>query len=396
MRAEIISIGTELLLGQITDTNASYLAARLPALGVQVFHVSQVGDNFDRVVALIQQARDRSDLVIMTGGLGPTQDDLTREAISAVMDEPMVIDAEQEERLRGFFSRRGITMPSSNVKQATHIASSDILPNPVGTAPGWWVERDGKILVTMPGVPAEMYRMWNSEVVPRLRDKTRGEVLLTRIFKVLGMGESMVEQQLLDLIPSHNPTVATYAKPDGVHVRMSALGPSEATAAALLTPFVERVRSRLGEHIYAQDDETLATYLGRLMTERNLSVASAEALGTGALVAQLLQAAGDSQAIFRGGLVLPWSTKHATAEAVAALATSARATYAAEIGLAVGGVISDDHRVTDLIVAVDLAGTVRTSTHTASLALRDAGGRGALQVFILLKDVMSTENARTN
>src|SRR5438552_455466 len=168
MRAEIVSIGTELLLGTITDTNASFLAQRLANLGINCFYVSQVGDNLGRLVDTLERASERSELVITTGGLGPTQDDLTREAISTLLGEPMVVQPDLERELRAFFERRGVEMPERNLKQATLIASAEVLHNPVGTAPGWWVSRpheDGtKVIVSMPGVPFEMKRMWESEV----------------------------------------------------------------------------------------------------------------------------------------------------------------------------------------------------------------------------------------
>ncbi|MGE5334619.1 MAG: competence/damage-inducible protein A, partial [Nitrososphaerota archaeon] len=151
MRAEILSIGTELLLGHITDTNASWLAQQLGALGIDLFYVSQVGDNIDRLSATLHQARERSDLVVMSGGLGPTEDDLTREAIAAVLHEQPFVEPELETNLRAFFASRGIAMPERNVKQAWTLPSVTILPNPIGTAPGWWAERDGKIMVAMPG-----------------------------------------------------------------------------------------------------------------------------------------------------------------------------------------------------------------------------------------------------
>ncbi|HXI14892.1 MAG TPA: competence/damage-inducible protein A, partial [Chloroflexota bacterium] len=169
MRAEIVSIGTELLLGHITDTNVSWLAQQLSQLGIDCFYVSQLGDNLGRLTEHLRRAWDRSELIVMTGGVGPTEDDLTREAISALFGEGMVVQPDLETDLRAFFARRGVAMPESNVKQATLIKSASVLPNPVGTAPGWWVERDGRIIVAMPGVPGEMFRMWREEAVPRLQ-----------------------------------------------------------------------------------------------------------------------------------------------------------------------------------------------------------------------------------
>jgi nicotinamide-nucleotide amidase len=160
MRAEILSIGTELLLGQITDTNATYLARQLGTLGIDLYFVSQVGDNLPRLTETLGRARDRSDIVIMTGGLGPTEDDLSREAIAAVLDENPTIDTAYAEKLRAFFQDRGIDMPERNIKQAWVLPSVTPLANPVGTAPGWWAEKGGKVIVAMPGVPHEMKRMW--------------------------------------------------------------------------------------------------------------------------------------------------------------------------------------------------------------------------------------------
>src|SRR5215472_13454641 len=210
MRAEILSCGTELLLGHITDTNATYLAQSLASLGIDLYFVSQVGDNQGRIVETLQRAWERSDLIIMTGGLGPTEDDLARESISATLGETMRVDPALEAELRGIFAARNIIMPERNVKQATLIPSARALRNPLGTAPGWWVEKDRRIIVAMPGVPREMYRMWEQEVMPRL-SKYTSSLIFTRILRVYGLGESSVEELLDPLIHNANPTVATYA-----------------------------------------------------------------------------------------------------------------------------------------------------------------------------------------
>ena len=168
MSAEIISIGTEILLGEITDTNAAFIARSLPQFGIDLLYVSQVGDNPARMHEVMQRAWDRSDLIFTTGGLGPTQDDITRETITGVLGEEMTVDEEQERILRAMMERGGRRMPEQNIKQAMLIASAVAIPNPRGTAPGWWVERDGKRIVMMPGPPAEMTRMWEKEVTSRL------------------------------------------------------------------------------------------------------------------------------------------------------------------------------------------------------------------------------------
>ncbi|MCH8920024.1 MAG: competence/damage-inducible protein A, partial [Chloroflexi bacterium] len=168
MKAEIISVGTEILLGDILDTNSQYLAVRLPPMGIDLYHMSKVGDNLQRLAETIGRAHQRSDLVLITGGLGPTEDDLTREAIALTLDEEMYVDADMEQRLRAFFAARGFSFPERNVKQAMLIPSAQTVPNPRGTAPGWWVEKDGRFIVAMPGPPAELSRMWEKEVAPRL------------------------------------------------------------------------------------------------------------------------------------------------------------------------------------------------------------------------------------
>ena len=169
MKAEIMAVGTEILLGEIVDTNSAYIASRLPALGIDVYFKHTVGDNLGRIAEVMARALENNDLVITTGGLGPTEDDLTREAICAVMGEAPQIDPDLEEWLRGVFARRpNNPMPERNLKQAWLIPSARAIPNPRGTAPGWWVEKDGKIIVSMPGPPGEMTRMWDEEVAPEL------------------------------------------------------------------------------------------------------------------------------------------------------------------------------------------------------------------------------------
>src|SRR6266446_5980863 len=235
MKAEILSIGTELLLGQIVDTNANFLAQQLPALGLDLYYVSQIGDNLQRLVDAFQHGLQRSDVIITSGGLGPTEDDLTREAIAEVMGEQLEIQPHLEEELRAFFARRGRTMPQRNVKQATTIQSGTYLPNPVGTAPGWWVERDGKVIVSMPGVPHEMHKMWEEQALPRLaRLATGGGTIVSRTLKLVGIGESHAEEALGELTRSSNPTLATYAKSDGIHLRLTAKATTRSEAEVLL------------------------------------------------------------------------------------------------------------------------------------------------------------------
>ena len=259
MKAELLSIGTELLLGQIVDTNANYLAGRLALLGIDCLHMQTVGDNLGRAKQAIERALGRSDLVVATGGLGPTEDDLTREAIAAALGETPSVDPALEAELVAWFSGRGLVMPDRNRKQAWLIPSARALPNPNGTAPGWDVRKDGKRIVAMPGVPREMTPMWES-VEPSL---TRGGALRWRTLKLLGIGESAVEEKLAELVHSTSPTVATYAKNDGVHVRVADKASDPEEADRHVATMEREIRARLGDYVWGADDETLASVIGR-------------------------------------------------------------------------------------------------------------------------------------
>ena len=301
MRAEYVSIGTELLLGQITDTNATFLAQSLPTLGIDLYFGSVVGDNRARLTDTLRRASQRSDLVLCTGGLGPTEDDVTREAVSDLLGEPMVVQPDLEARLRGFFETRGQTMPVANLKQATLIASAQALPNPVGTAPGWWVEpANGAIIICMPGVPHEMRTMWQNEVVPRLRQRLPGEIILSTTLKVLGRGESAVEEMIRSLLASNNPTIGTYAKSDGIHLRLTAKAPTVEQAKDMLFELEMKLRGTLGTLIYGTDDESLEEVIGQQVLDRKETLAIVE-VGTGGLSA-ILGAAPTSPQFLRGSL----------------------------------------------------------------------------------------------
>ncbi len=303
MRSEIVSVGTELLLGSIVDTNAAYLGRELATLGIDNYFISAAGDNLGRLTDTLRRAWDRSDVVIVTGGLGPTEDDLTREAISALLDEPMVVQPELEQELRAFFTRRSVTMPERNVKQATLVRSARDIPNPVGTAPGWWVERDGRIIVCMPGVPSEMTRMWTVEVKPKLQDRSGGMVIYSRTLKVVGIGESSVEEMLGDLVRSTAPTVATYAKRDGIHVRLTTKAASPIEAETVIAPMEARIRDLLGLAVYGVDDETLAQGTVRLLDAQGLTLAIAESGTAGTITSELAAALPLER--FAGSRILP-------------------------------------------------------------------------------------------
>ncbi len=301
MRAEIISCGTELLLGHITDTNATYLAQSLASLGIDLYFVSQVGDNQGRIVETLRRAWERSDLVIMTGGLGPTEDDLVREAISELMGETMQVDPELEAELRAMFAARSSVMPERNVKQATLIPSAQVLRNPRGTAPGWWVEKDGHIIVAMPGVPREMYHMWENEVIPKLTSFTGG-LIFTRILRVWGLGESAVEERLGSVTHSSNPTVATYAKSDGIDVRITAKAEMREKAEQQVAEMEMQTRQLLGHYIFGVDRDTLQSVIGKKLSSRNQWLAVMESM-TGGLLSSTITDYPSSAKHFIGAIV---------------------------------------------------------------------------------------------
>src|SRR2546423_6484874 len=258
MKAELLSIGTELLLGQIVDTNANYLAGRLALLGIDCLYMQTVGDNLGRAKQAFERALGRSDLVLATGGLGPTEDDLTREAIAAALGETPSVDPALEAELLAWFSGRGLAMPDRNRKQAWLIPSARAIPNPNGTAPGWDVRKDGRRIVAMPGVPREMTYMWERHVEPTIG---AGSVLRSRTLKMLGIGESAVEEALAELVRSTAPTVATYAKNDGVHVRITDKAADADTAEERIAAMERTIRQRLGQFVWGSDDETLGAVI---------------------------------------------------------------------------------------------------------------------------------------
>jgi nicotinamide-nucleotide amidase len=374
MRSEIVSIGTEILMGQITDTNGSWLAQQLPALGIDLYWVSAVGDNLVRLTEVLSRALQRSDLVICTGGLGPTEDDLTREAIAAALGEDIIQDPALEADLRAHFARRGNSMPPRNLKQATRTASTQALPNPRGSAPGWWSEHDGHVIAAMPGVPHEMRYMWDTQVLPRLRSRLGEVIIYSRLLKVIGLGESAAEERIRHLLHAGNPTIGTYAKEDGIHLRITAKAESREQARLLVADMENKARAELGPHVYGADDDRLEGVVGRLLLERRLTLATMESC-TGGLVANIITNEPGSSAYFKGGLVsytneakvgfgVPAEViqEHGAVSAETALemATAARRQLDASVGLSVTGVAGpaelEGHPPGTVHLAIDLNG----------------------------------------
>ena len=361
MNAEIVSIGSELLLGQIVDTNASWIAQRLAEAGVNLFYKTTVGDNMDRMVEVLDRALDRSDVVVTGGGIGPTQDDLTREAIAKVTGRKVVTDPGSLLELRERFQKRGFILTKNNERQAQIPDGAIVVRNPNGTAPAFIVETDRGVTISLPGVPFEMKWLVENEVIPYLREKFGlTQMIHYRILKVADLGESAVDDRIGHLIAeSANPTVGVLAHPGQVDVRIAALAKSIDEANGLIDVVDTEVRELLGDHIFGVDDETIESVIGKLVAESKATVATCEDLSGGAVAVAIQEAAGPAflesvivntndalEKIARaGGENPPFEDG---AERAAALARAIRQTSGATYGIAVHGVEEGDQRTENL------------------------------------------------
>jgi nicotinamide-nucleotide amidase len=336
MRAYVLSIGSELIGGHLTDTNATFLAQELAAQGIELLHVIQVGDDLDRLTRTLATAVNEADLVICTGGIGPTDDDLTREAICALAGETPRVDEALVAEIREFFAQRGLEMPERNAKQAWVIPCVEVLPNPVGTAPGWLARIDDTMIVAMPGVPREMVRMWREQALPRISAHLTGRVYRSANLRTLGIGESAVSQLLDELTRRPQPYVGTYAKDDGVHVRVTASADKAGQAERDLSATVAVVRQRLGEHVYADDDRSLAQVLLDALRERQLTIGIAES-GTGGRFGAMLLSEPSATGVVRGVVA---EASDAIAATASDLARSAREQFSAGVGIGIAGTVA--------------------------------------------------------
>ena len=299
--SELLSIGAELLLGETVDTNAAFLGAELAALGLPLGRVTQLPDDRRVIAEAFKIARERSSVVIATGGLGPTHDDLTREGLADALGEALTPDADLRRQLEARYQSFG-PMPVSNLRQALRVPSAEALTNPIGSAPGWWVDRDGCVTVLMPGVPSEMRRMWANEVRPRLAARFAAPALAIRTVKAFGIGESAAAEKLGSLLdaPGDGVDAGIYARDDGVHVRFTTRG-----SAAALEPLADAAVAALGADAYGVDEEDLALAALRRLGQSGVgTIASWEADTGGALLAILAAAPrGDGLARYVGGIL---------------------------------------------------------------------------------------------
>ena len=349
-QAEIISIGTELIRGESTDTNASYLASQLPLSGIEVHKITTVADDREQLCEILRKSLDRSGLVVAGGGLGPTEDDLTRECIATVLGETLYVDAELEKQLREFFNRMGIEMPPHNIKQAWLIPSAEPLANPLGTAPGWWVNKGKRTIVALPGPPREMKLMWQNEVKPRLQLRFPGKLILSRTIKTFALPEAKIAELVQPFFNTNNPSLGIYAKPDGIHLRLIAVGDN---SERLLRVAGEQLEEILGSSVWGKDDDTLEGIIGKLLSERGLTLATMED-GTSGLLANKITAALGSSEYYGGGLIacsegvkIAWGVPKQlinthgaiSAEVAEAMAVVAKDRFSADIGLSTTGIV---------------------------------------------------------
>ncbi len=306
MRAEVVTIGSELLLGQILDSNAAFIARQLAAIGLDLHFKTTVGDNLGRLVDVLTLALSRSDVVITTGGIGPTADDVTREAVGQATGCPLEFSPALMEGIEAFFRARGLGPSPSNQKQAYIPRGALPIPNPVGTAPGFIVHVGARAVVTLPGVPREMEHLLTTQVIPYLRDRYHLSGLIqSRILRVCGLGESRVGETLKDFMETgSNPTVGTMAHLGQVDVRIAAKGRTAEEAWALIAPVEQEIRRRLGDLIFGVDHETLEGIVVARLLERNWRLGSIE-VGGGELLSARIQDAPGGPVVYRGGLIMP-------------------------------------------------------------------------------------------
>lgn len=304
MRGELIFVGTELLLGQIVNTNAAYLGENLASMGVDLYHSAVVGDNLNRIKDAIQNALARSDLVLITGGLGPTFDDITRDGIAAAINRELVYDPQVMAQIEEHFTRVRHRILPIHRRQAYVLASGcQVVPNPVGSAPGLIIDMEGKWIIAMPGVPGEMKRMCEDTIFPWVMEKAGKNVIQSKILKVCGMGESNVADALQEIVePLTNPTIAFLARPNEVSVRITAKAADRDEATKMISVVADQVRQKLGENVFGEDNQTMEEAVGILLSEKHKTLAVAESC-TGGLISDRITDVSGCSNYFQGTVI---------------------------------------------------------------------------------------------
>lgn len=300
MRTAILTVGTEILFGQVVNTNAAYLSQELNHMGYDVMYHYTVGDNPERLLETIELAFRDCDLILTTGGLGPTQDDLTKEVICQAMDDYLVVNETCLADLKAYMMKMNRTITENNYKQANMPSRAVVLPNDAGTAPGFLLEKDGKRIIAMPGPPREMTRMFEKQVKPILAAH-QDSVISYRILRAFGLGESRMETELLPLINVQtDPTIATYAKEGECSLRIASKRATQQEAEAAVDDMIEKVDALIGDYIYSHDNEELVQVVGRLLLEKNITISCCESCTGGLFAGALTQVPGISDVFNRG------------------------------------------------------------------------------------------------
>lgn len=358
MTVELICVGTELLLGNIVNTNAAYMSEKCALLGLSMYYQSVVGDNAGRLKGLLETAKDRSDIIILCGGLGPTQDDLTKETAAAVMGLPLVEDKKAREDLKRHLRKLQRPITENNWKQALVPEGSIVLYNANGTAPGMIIEGEKNTMILLPGPPNELIPMFENQVYPYLH-KRQPEIICSKMIKLCGIGESMAETEILDLIEGQsNPTIATYAKTGEVHLRLTARAATQEAALALLTPMEEELYRRFGNKVYTDREEiTLEEAVAALLKEHHMTVTTAESCTGGLLAGRLVNVPGISEQFKEGYITYSNEAKekllgvsHETLAAYGAvsretaleMAKGCKEAAGADIGIGITGIAGPD------------------------------------------------------
>jgi nicotinamide-nucleotide amidase len=405
MKAEVISIGTELLLGEITDLNAAYLASQLPLLGLDLHFISTVGDNRQRLIETLSLAWQRSDIIITTGGLGPTEDDVTREAIADFFGEPISIDQSLVAEFRDLFKRFNMDMPESNIKQASIIPSCAVIPNPRGTAPGWWVEKNGHVIVAMPGPPGEMQQMWTNVVSPKIQEKFCDAIIFTSTLKTFGLSEAKLGEITRDFLLARNPTVGIYAKPDGIHLRVAAKAETSEKAKVLVENTLSELRKLVGDYVWGADADTLESIVAKQFITKKMSLASMEC-GTGGILANNITNFPDSLNFYKCGIVLSRKDMGpefgicektisqfgpVSAETAKEMATAIRGQHGTSIGIGLIGVIDGDetaNKLGTIIIGIDDSKHKHAFTRTYPGTRLQIKQRAAVSALFELRKIM--------
>lgn len=313
MKAEILAVGTEILLGDIINTNAQFISKELASLGIDVYRQEVIGDNEDRLLEAIEEIFYRSDILICTGGLGPTEDDLTKETICKYFNADLELHEESLEELKNYYKRLDRPMTESNLKQVYFPKESKVLSNPNGTAPGMILEKNDKVAVILPGPPREMKPMFLNYVKAYLKDKGNG-VIISEVLRVLGVGESTAANMIKDFINNGvNPTVAPYAKEDDVIFRITARGKSEEEGRKLIAPVKEEIKRVFNLDCYGEGEElTIEEVLGKLLVDRKLTISTAESCTGGMIASRLINYPGISEVFLEGAVTYSNEAKERT------------------------------------------------------------------------------------